>query len=87
MSQSDTAECQKPPDMKVAFLDVGHGCCTVIVTPHRRRVVLVDCNAGAGPRTISYLNENGLPLPDIMYISHMHDDHVAGFANIFRSRG
>ena len=70
--------------MEVVFLDVGHGCCTVVVTPHQRRVVLVDCNVGAGPRTIRYLAENRLPLPDVICISHLHDDHVAGFAAIFR---
>jgi len=70
--------------MEVAFLDVGHGCCTVIVTPHQRRVVLVDCNAGAGPKTMRYLEESRLPLPDVICISHLHHDHVAGFADIFR---
>ena len=84
MSRSDTATCQTPLCMEVVFLDVGHGCCTLIVTPHQRRVVLVDCNAGAGPRTIRYLEESRLPLPDVICISHLHDDHVAGFADIFR---
>ena len=84
MSASDTAAGQKPPYMEVVFLDVGHGCCTLIVTPHQRRVVIVDCNAGAGPRTIRYLDESHLPLPGVICISHLHDDHVAGFADIFR---
>jgi len=84
VSESDTAEYQKPPYMEVVFLDVGHGCCTVIVTPHQRRVVLADCNAGAGPRTMRYLAESRLPLPDVICISHLHHDHVAGFADIFR---
>ena len=70
--------------MEVIFLDVGHGCCTVIVTPRNRRVVLVDCNAGAGPRTLRYLVDNHLPSPDVICISHLHDDHVAGFASVFR---
>jgi len=70
--------------MEVAFLDVGHGCCTVIVTPHERRVVLVDCNAGAGPGTMRYLEESRLPPPAVICISHLHDDHVAGFADIFQ---
>ncbi len=70
--------------MEVVFLDVGQGCCTIIVTPWQRRVVLVDCNAGAGPRTIRYLDESALPLPEVIFISHLHDDHVAGFAAIFR---
>ncbi len=70
--------------MEVIFLDVGQGCCTVIITPRERRVVLVDCNAGSGPKTIRYLDERNLPLPDVICISHLHDDHVAGFADIFR---
>ncbi|MCY2990138.1 MAG: MBL fold metallo-hydrolase [Planctomycetota bacterium] len=84
MSPSDTGKCPRPSCMEVVFLDVGHGCCTVIVTPHQRRVVLVDCNAGAGPGTIRYLERSQLPLPDVICISHLHDDHVAGFAAIFR---
>lgn len=31
-----------------------------------------------------YLNESRLSLPHIICISHLHDDHVAGFASIFR---
>jgi len=69
--------------MEVAFLDVGQGCCTIIVTPSERRVILVDCNAGAGPRTMRYLEESALPLPEVICISHLHHDHVAGFAAIF----
>ena len=84
MSQSDNATCDSQPCMEVVFLDVGHGCCTLIVTPRKRRVVLVDCNAGAGPGTIRYLDERNLPLPEVICISHLHDDHVAGFAAIFR---
>lgn len=84
MSQSATVTSEKPSCMEVVFLDVGHGCCTIIVTPHQRRVVLVDCNAGAGPGTLRHLQESHLPPPDVICISHLHDDHVAGFAAIFR---
>lgn len=84
MSQPATVTPGMPSYMEVIFLDVGHGCCTVVVTPHRRRVVLVDCNAGAGPGTIRYLAESDLPLPDVICISHLHEDHAAGFASIFR---
>jgi len=70
--------------MEAIFLDVGHGCCTIIVTPNRRAVVMVDCKFGAGPLAMEYLRENGLADPSAFFISHMHDDHVAGFADIFR---
>ncbi len=83
MTQSRIGTCDRQAHMEVVFLDVGHGCCTIVVTPRERRVVLVDCSAGAGPRTIRYLDARALRSPDVICISHLHDDHVAGFANIF----
>jgi len=71
------------PFLEVVFFDVGHGCCTAVVTPYERRVVLVDCNAGSGPATLSYLEEH-LSLPHVVFVSHLHQDHIAGFADIFR---
>ena len=84
MSETVAAIPQQQLRMEVIFLDVGHGCCTIIVTPREHRVILVDCNAGAGPKTIRYLDDRDLPSPDVICISHLHDDHVAGFADIFR---
>ena len=70
--------------MEVVFLDVGHGQCTVVVSPRRRRVVLIDCKRGAGPQVIDFLRKRRLPYPSAFFVSHLHDDHVAGFADIFR---
>jgi beta-lactamase superfamily II metal-dependent hydrolase len=69
--------------MEVIFLDVGHGCCTIIVTPTKRSVIMVDCKFGAGPTALAYLRRNDLGDPTAFYISHLHEDHVAGFADIF----
>ncbi len=70
--------------MEVTFLDVGHGCCTVIVSPKQRAVTIVDCKGGPGAKAISYLRAHDLGDPSLVFISHLHDDHVAGFADVFR---
>ena len=70
--------------MEVIFLDVGHGCCTIIVTPRDHSVIMVDCKFGAGPAALSYLSRMDLGDPTAFFISHLHEDHVAGFADIFR---
>lgn len=70
--------------LEVTFLDVGHGCCTIIATPRSRSVIMVDCKSGAGPSALRYLRDRGLDDPSAFFVSHLHDDHVAGFADVFR---
>ena len=83
MSRARGESRERGEPMEVIFLDVGHGCCTIIVTPTARSVIMVDCKSGEGPTALDYLRRNGLGDPTAFFISHLHDDHVAGFADIF----
>ncbi len=70
--------------LEVIFMNVQHGNCTIIVSPSQHLIAMVDCKFGAGPKIVRYLRYNDLDAPSIVFISHLHDDHVAGFADIFR---
>jgi len=83
-TSTDTTQDLASLPLEVVFLDVGHGFCTILITPGERRVVMVDCKAGAGPSAIGYLRDHDLDYPTAVYVSHLHDDHIAGFADVFR---
>lgn len=71
-----------PKDLKIYFVDVGQGDCTLIVTP-QNKTILVD---GGGSLTdrfdvgkkilIPYLLDRGLTSIDYVMISHFDQDHV-----------
>lgn len=81
MSDPDRSVINAHAPMEVIFLDVGQGCCTIIVTPAERKVIMVDCKQGKGPFTLRYLRERGLDDPSVICVSHLHDDH-GGLADI-----
>ncbi len=69
--------------LKVTFLDVGQGDCTLVQTPDNR-IILIDCGVltltyNSGERTISpYLRRNGIDRIDLLIITHLHMDHIGG---------
>ena len=86
--------CRAPlPDtVRVAFLDVGQGDCTVIETP-RGKVVVID--GGGVPATderdgadpghrilLPYLRFRGIQKIDLLVATHPDEDHVQGLSSI-----
>ena len=69
--------------LRVTFLDVGQGDCSVIQTPGNS-TILVDCGrtsfiSNSGERTIEpYLRRIGSDQIDILIITHLHLDHIGG---------
>jgi competence protein ComEC len=69
--------------LRVSFLDVGQGDCSVIQTPDGK-IILVDCGrtsftSNSGERTIApYLRRTGSDRIDILIITHLHLDHIGG---------
>lgn len=69
--------------LKITFLDVGQGDCSVIHTPDNK-VILVDCGrtsfvSNSGERIIApYLRRNGISKIDLLIITHLHLDHIGG---------
>lgn len=82
----------QPRPLTVTFLDVGDGLCAVMRSPSGKTMV-VDCGTSSwrkpetvGERlTASYLRKMGVNAIDVAVLSHMHSDHVSGFAGLLRT--
>ncbi len=78
-----------PRPVAVHFIDVGQGDATLIVTPHRR-AVLVDAGGGreysdfdVGERVVvPYLRHYGVTALDYLVATHGHQDHAGGAAAV-----
>ena len=70
-----------PKDLKIYFIDVGQGDCTLLVTP-QNRTILIDGGGSltdfdVGKKTlIPYLLDRGFTSIDYVFISHYDMDHV-----------
>lgn len=80
-----------PKDLKIYFVDVGQGDCTLIVTP-LNKTILIDGGGSltdsfdVGKKTlIPYLLDRGFASIDYVLISHFDQDHVR-FYPIFITR-
>jgi len=79
--------------LKVTFLDVGDGLCTVVRTPSGKTMVF-DCgtsswrdNESIGTRLAApYLQSMGIDKIDVAVLSHPHSDHVSGFAGLLAAK-
>jgi competence protein ComEC len=80
-----------PQQIKLSFIDVGHGDAVLIQLPDRR-VMLVD---GGGPRQGEYdigervvspfLWQRGIRSVDYLILSHSHPDHSRGLRAVLRN--
>jgi len=71
-----------PKDLKIYFVDVGQGDCTLIVTP-QNKTILIDGGGSltdkfdVGKKTlVPYLLDRGFTSIDYVMISHFDQDHV-----------
>ncbi len=71
-----------PKDLKIYFVDVGQGDCTLIVTPHNKTILIdgggdLTGHFDVGKKTvIPYLLDRGFTSIDYIMISHFDQDHV-----------
>lgn len=66
-------------DMKILFYDVEHGCCTHIITPNNKHI-LIDVGSRSNKSISNYIknkyfryNEDRI---DALIITHPHEDHI-----------
>lgn len=83
-----------PPEgeWRMTLLDVGQGLAAVVQT--RTHTLVFDTgpswgpDADAGSRTVApYLRAVGVRRPDLMILSHPHDDHVGGAPSLVQAFG
>jgi competence protein ComEC len=72
-----------PPVVEVTFLDVGQGDAAHILLPEGRSILVDGGPAGAGRRVVApYLRHRGVSRLDIIFASHLHDDHIGGLVEL-----
>lgn len=69
-------------DLNIYFIDVGQGDSTLIVTPHKKTILIdgggkTDFNVGKNV-LVPYLLDRGINKIDYMMISHFDNDHCGG---------
>lgn len=72
-----------PSTLKIYFIDVGQGDCTLIITPNHKTILIdgggneTNDNYDIGKNTlIPYLLDRGITKLDYIFISHFDFDHV-----------
>jgi len=69
-------------DLRVFFLDVGQGNCTVVKLPDGR-IMVIDCNTeGANDNVINFLKRAGISQIDVLVATHPDQDHISGLARL-----
>ncbi|MBQ3145514.1 MAG: ComEC/Rec2 family competence protein [Clostridia bacterium] len=67
--------------LKIYFVDVGQGDCTLIVTPNNKKI-LIDGGEGKTEVLLSYLLDRRIKTIDYIVISHFDSDHCNGLIDI-----
>jgi len=72
--------------LRVDILDVGHGDCIVIRTPHGGRLVVDTGTRQAGQyRVVPFLRYEGATTLDALVLTHTDEDHIGGAAAILQT--
>ena len=69
-------------ELIAAFLDVGRGDATVILSPLAGSGILVDCPAGAAPIVADFLESTGVSSLKLVVITHSDLDHAGGVIDV-----
>lgn len=74
---------EKPPGIKIAFLDVGQADTIVISSPDTQEAIVVDC---VDPKAVlNYLTREQIKYLRGIIITHLHADHYSGVANLLNN--
>lgn len=81
----------KENDLKIYFVDVGQGDCTLIVTPHNKKILVDGGGVESDDYNIGksilepYLLDRGIKTLDYIIVSHFDTDHVKGLLYIMQN--
>ncbi|MBN6205903.1 MBL fold metallo-hydrolase [Ralstonia pickettii] len=78
-----SAEANFP--MRVHFIDVGQGDSILIETPEKQNILIDGGEPEAGPKLISYLEENNIDEIDLLIATHPDIDHIGGLNEILKT--
>src|SRR5258708_12288899 len=74
---------EKPPGIKIAFLDVGQADTIVISSPDTQEAIVVDC---VDPKAVlNYLTKEQIKYLRGIIITHLHADHYSAVANLLNN--
>ena len=74
--------------MEVTFLDVGQGDCIYVRLPGGQSLLIDGGPAGAGRRVLGpFLRHRGVGRLDAVFVTHLHDDHTGGLAELLADPG
>lgn len=81
----------KENDLKIYFIDVGQGDCTLIVTPHNKKILIDGGGVESDDYDVGksvlepYLLDRGIKILDYIMVSHFDSDHVKGLLYIMQN--
>ncbi len=72
-------------DVKIAFIDVGQGDCTVISKGDR--AIVFDYGGSSSHRynLIDYMSKQGINTVELLALTHLHNDHTNGIKTLFKN--
>ncbi|MCL6580972.1 MAG: ComEC/Rec2 family competence protein [Firmicutes bacterium] len=77
-----------PQPAEVTFLDVGQGDAAVVRLPGGRLLLIDGGPAGAGKGVVApFLRHRGWGRVDVVFVSHLHDDHAGALLELLGDRG
>ena len=80
----------KTGDVEVSFVDVGQGDCAVVITPHKKCIII---DAGGirekmfdvgGRVVVPYLKYENIREVDKIFLTHVHEDHSGGAGAVIK---
>ena len=69
-------------DLKIFFVDVGQGDCTVITTPGGKNIIIDGGEDFEGKIVLPYLLDRGITKINYMIVSHFDSDHAGGLLSV-----
>lgn len=78
-------------EVEVSFVDVGQGDCAVVLTPNRKCLIFDTGGVRekvfdvGGRVVVPYLKHEGVRKVDMIFLTHVHEDHSGGAGAIIRA--